>query len=126
MRAERPVEHRKIGQKSSARWARDGLHAHAIQTMRLVDAGAARRGRHSHASSRRLLWSKRRGKQPPIADRDRRRCLPSREHVGGARLLHVVPISEPTDDVESMFNVYESFAKPPLIYLSRGARLEKI
>ena len=33
MRAERPVEHRKIGQKSSARWASNGLHAHAIQAV---------------------------------------------------------------------------------------------
>ena len=112
--------------KSSARWARDGLHAHAIQTMRLVDAGAARHGRQSHASPRRLLWTTREGNQPLIADRNRRRCQPSSEHVGGASLLHVVPIGEPTDDVESMFTVHESFAGPALIYLSRGARLGKI
>ena len=47
------------------------------------------------------------GKQPPIADRSRRRCLPSSEHVGGTRLLHMVPISEPTGNVESKFTVYE-------------------
>jgi hypothetical protein len=47
------------------------------------------------------------GKQPPIADRSRRRCLPSSKHIGSAGLLHAVPKSAPKVDVRSKFTVYE-------------------
>jgi hypothetical protein len=47
------------------------------------------------------------GKQPPIADRSRRRCLPSSEHIAGADLLHAVPKSAPNSNVKSKFTVSE-------------------
>ena len=53
----------------------------------------------------------RKGKQPPIADWSRRRCLPSSEHVDGASLLHDVPKSEPKVNVRSKFTVLECLAQ---------------